>query len=386
MLSHLDELMESEAFMPHGMCFLWQPELLWLHAGSDALIALSYYSIPVALLYFVLRRQDLVFPAVFLLFGCFILACGTTHVMAIWTLWNPDYWVDGGIKLFTALVSALTAVFLWRVMPAALALPGRAELEDTNRMLAGHVAERIHAEEEVRRLNAELERRVADRTAELEATNRDLLAALRDKDVLLDEVRHRVKNNLQIVSGLLSLQARNLPPEARLPLREMQERIRAMGRAHDQLYRSTEAGSFAVDRLVQDLCEDLGHLYATGAGQVTCSVDAGEPLSLPVEVAVPVALIVNEAVVNAYKHAFPHGRSGRIGISLHRRADGQRIEVRDDGVGLGEDQAKPAGQLVGMRLIRMLAAQIKATASWHTDGGTLFVLELPERRSDRATG
>ena len=253
-------------------------------------------------------------------------------------------------------------------------------------MLAGHVADRIHAEEEVRRLNAELEPRVADRTAELAATNRDLRAAMREKAVLLDEVRHRVKNNLQIVSGLLSLQARNLPPEARLPLREMQERIRAMGRAHDQLYRSTEASSFAVDRLVQDLCEDLGHLYATGAGQVTCSVDAGEPLSLPVEVAVPVALIVNEAVVNAYKHAFPDGRSGRIGISLHRRADGQRIEVRDDGVGLGEDQAKPAGQLVGMRLIRMLAAQIKATASWHTDGGTVFVLELPERRSDRATG
>jgi hypothetical protein len=90
MLHHLAEMLASDAFMPHGMCFLWRPELLWLHAVSDGLTALAYYSIPIALLYFVLKREDLAFPSVFLLFGAFILACGTTHVMGIWTLWRPD--------------------------------------------------------------------------------------------------------------------------------------------------------------------------------------------------------------------------------------------------------------------------------------------------------
>ena len=78
MLGHLGEMLSSEDFMPHGMCFLWRPDLLWLHATSDTLIALAYYSIPVALIYFVRRRKDLVFPALFILFGVFIFACGST--------------------------------------------------------------------------------------------------------------------------------------------------------------------------------------------------------------------------------------------------------------------------------------------------------------------
>ena len=377
MLGHLGEMLASDALMPHGMCFLWRPELLWLHALSDALIALSYYSIPLALLYFVLHRQDLVFPAVFLLFCVFILACGTTHVMAIWTLWHPDYWLDGGIKVVTAITSVLSAVFLWRILPAALALPNRGELEIANRALAGQIAERTRNEEETRRLNAELERRVAERTADLEATNRQLRSALADKDVLLDEIRHRVKNNLQVVSGLLSLQARSAPATVRLQLEEAQERIRAIGRVHDQLYRLDEAGAFAVERLVRDMCEDLGHLYAATGEHVSCEVDVAEPLTLPIDIATPFALIVNEAVSNAFKHAFPHGRPGRIVVSLRRTAEGTRIEVRDDGVGLAGDHATRSRQLTGMRLIRLLAAQIKASATWQSEGGTTFALDLP---------
>src|SRR6476646_7191501 len=99
MLGHLTDFLSSDEFMPHGMCFLWRPELIWLHAVSDGVIALSYYSIPFTLIYVLMRRQDLIFPGVLALFAAFILACGTTHLMGIWTLWHPDYWVDGGIKL-----------------------------------------------------------------------------------------------------------------------------------------------------------------------------------------------------------------------------------------------------------------------------------------------
>ena len=118
MLGHLGEMLSSEDFMPHGMCFLWRPDLLWLHATSDTLIALAYYSIPVALIYFVRRRKDLVFSALFILFGVFIFACGTTHLLAVWTIWHPDYWLDGAVKAGTAGISIASAVLLWRAMPA----------------------------------------------------------------------------------------------------------------------------------------------------------------------------------------------------------------------------------------------------------------------------
>jgi hypothetical protein len=85
MTSFLSWLMSPQDYMPHGMCFLWQPELIALHVASDSLIALAYYSIPIALIYFVLKRKDLAFPAIFVLSGLFILACGTTHVLGVWT-------------------------------------------------------------------------------------------------------------------------------------------------------------------------------------------------------------------------------------------------------------------------------------------------------------
>ena len=85
------KLFSSGEFMPHGMCYLWTPGLVWLHVVSDALIALAYYSIPLTLLLFVRRRRDLPFNWIFVFFGVFIIACGTTHAMEVWTLWNATY-------------------------------------------------------------------------------------------------------------------------------------------------------------------------------------------------------------------------------------------------------------------------------------------------------
>ena len=168
MTSLLSWLMSPQDYMPHGMCFLWQPELIALHVASDSLIALAYYSIPIALIYFVLKRKDLAFPAIFVLSGLFILACGTTHVMGVWTLWYPDYRLDGGIKAFTALLSVGTAIAIWKVMPHALALPSTAQLERANRLLGEEIGHRQRAEAALREANAELERRVSERTADLQ--------------------------------------------------------------------------------------------------------------------------------------------------------------------------------------------------------------------------
>jgi PAS domain-containing protein len=132
MSEFLQNLFRSD-FIPHGHCYLWRPEIVWLHVASDALIALAYYSIPVTLFYFVRRRRDLAFRWMFTLFGLFILSCGTTHVMEIWTLWNPTYRLDGVIKLVTGVLSAGTAVMLVRLMPQALTVPSSAQWEAANR-------------------------------------------------------------------------------------------------------------------------------------------------------------------------------------------------------------------------------------------------------------
>ncbi len=151
-------------FMPHGHCFFWRPEIVWLHVVSDALIALSYYLIPFALVYLVRKRRDLAFNWMFLMFGVFILACGTTHLMNIYNLWKSAYRLEGVVKAITALASIVTAVLLFRLLPLAIALPSPQQLRI-------EIEERRKAEEEVRKLNAELERRVEERTQRLRKAN-----------------------------------------------------------------------------------------------------------------------------------------------------------------------------------------------------------------------
>ena len=151
MTSFFSWLLSPQDYMPHGMCFLWQPELIALHVASDSAIALAYYSIPVALGYFVWKRTDLAFPAIFVLTSLFILACGTTHLMGVWTLWFPDYRVDGGIKAVTALLSIGTAIAIWKVMPLALALPSTGQLERANGLLGAEIGQRQRAEAALRR-------------------------------------------------------------------------------------------------------------------------------------------------------------------------------------------------------------------------------------------
>ena len=139
-------------FMPHGHCYRWNPFVLWLNVGADALIALAYYSIPATLARFSRQRPDLGVPWVVAAFIAFIFACGTTHVLAIWTVWQPAYGIEGTVKALTAIVSVATAIALVRVLPAALALPSRATLEGANVALAAEVDRRRQAEERYRTL------------------------------------------------------------------------------------------------------------------------------------------------------------------------------------------------------------------------------------------
>lgn len=174
MLNFLDLVLVAQSFIPHGHCYLWQPDLVWLHLSSDLLIAVAYYSIPFALVYFVQRRRDLPFHWIFLLFGAFIVACGTTHLMEVWTLWYPTYWISGALKALTAGISLFTAVQMLPLIPQALALPSPAQLAETNQELQAQIEERRRIEAELRRYQNELESIVQERTAAIVQANEHL--------------------------------------------------------------------------------------------------------------------------------------------------------------------------------------------------------------------
>jgi len=135
MTNMLHTLLSSQGYIPHGHCYLWQPKLVWLHVVSNGAIALAYFSIPALLIYFVNQRKDVPFNWIFALFGAFIVACGVGHLMDIWTIWHPTYWISGVVKALTAIISVFTALELIPLIPQALALPSPAELEAANREL-----------------------------------------------------------------------------------------------------------------------------------------------------------------------------------------------------------------------------------------------------------
>ena len=384
MLELLGGLFSSERFMPHGMCFDWQPRMLWLHVTSDAIIALAYYSIPFSLIWFITRRRDIEFRYMFLLFGIFILACGTTHVMAIWTIWNPDYWTDGTVKAVTAVASIGTAFLVWGIMPEALALPSPAQLREANGALQQQVRERMRAEETVRELNTQLEGRVSQRTADLEKANRELSQALRDKEVLLMEVHHRVKNNLQVVTSLLAMQARTMAdPALTEAFNAGLNRIFTMARVHELLYQSEHAGTLDLGRYLEGLAEDLGRFHQNDGFVPEVAVRMGQPLQLGLDKITPLALIVNEVLTNALRHGFKERSHGRIDIDVRVEGgavDGHwaRLEVADDGNGLTGDWGQRP-KSIGLKLVELMARQIGGSfeIAPRPEGGTKVVVRWP---------
>ncbi|WP_229007199.1 bifunctional diguanylate cyclase/phosphodiesterase [Methylophilus sp. Leaf408] len=158
-------------FMPHGHCYLWTPVLLWMYVVSDTVIAISYYTIPIALLYLVKKRADLEFNWVFVMFSVFIFACGTTHLIAIATIWEPAYWLDAAMKSVTAVASGITAIMLWRLMPVALTITSTKQLKTTIARLESEVQKRLLAEQALAKLNLNLEHLVKERTEDLSNIN-----------------------------------------------------------------------------------------------------------------------------------------------------------------------------------------------------------------------
>ncbi|MBV9829478.1 MAG: PAS domain S-box protein [Alphaproteobacteria bacterium] len=185
-MGFLSSIFSQNDLTPHGFCLLWRPELIWLDAGSDALIALSYYSIPIALLVILSRRRDLAFGWMLGLFAAFILACGTTHWLDAVTLWYPDYTAQALAKLVTAALSLATAIIAWPMLPRILALPSPDTLQRLNAQLQEEVAERTQAERALRELNNALDKQVEARTAELRLAAEELATANQNLSAIFD--------------------------------------------------------------------------------------------------------------------------------------------------------------------------------------------------------
>jgi two-component sensor histidine kinase len=215
------------------------------------------------------------------------------------------------------------------------------------------------------------------RIAHLEAQARSFEQAAQHKDAIIAEVNHRVKNSIQSSMALLRLQAKAVrSPEAQAALSEAQARLAAFANVHELLYRNaSNAQAVAMAALLDALAEASRTAFSDRGGRVHLKVRSDAILLYP-EQAVPLALIVNEAVTNAYKHAHPNGRSGEIQVSLERAEGGIRLSVVDDGVGI---PATPRQGSLGLRLIRTFTQQLAGTVALDNAVGTRLTITLPLR-------
>ncbi|MBE9167284.1 PAS domain S-box protein [Pleurocapsales cyanobacterium LEGE 06147] len=598
----LSNVLAVTRFIPHGHCYLWISRLVWLHVVSDFLIAIAYYSIPITLVYFVHKRQDLPYPSIFLLFAAFIISCGSTHMMEIWTLWHPNYWLSGFVKVFTALISCFTALELIPLVPKALALPSPEKLEAANLELEGEIAERRKLETALRQSEERYRAIVEDQTEliarlmpegtltfvnqaycryfgrekeelignsyksflfledqqrserllksltkenpvetiehrvivngeirwmqwsnraifdqqgnliEFQAVGRDTTKrkqaeqalqeresilrsfynsapmmmgvvklvendilhisdnattavffgltpetvkgrlasemgvpqaimqewighyrqseltghpvsfeyvhqtdkgaidlsvtvspiakitneeswfsyiaediterkqakALKEKEILLKEIHHRVKNNLQVICSLLNLQARSLKDKLILEqFKESQNRVRAMALIHEQLYQSPNLSRINLAEYIYNLTNNLFCSYTIYDLNITKKIEINRDFFLDIDTAVPCGLIINELVSNALKYAFKIRKKGEIYIQAMPDEEGNLVlTISDNGRGLPPDFDLEQTKSLGLKLVKNLTNQLRGEIKVNSDLGTQFQITL----------
>ena len=215
---------------------------------------------------------------------------------------------------------------------------------------------------------AEIFANALDRTS----AEKRLQASLKEKEALLKEIHHRVKNNMQIVDSLLYLQARaienQVDPVALDAFSKSESRIKSMASILDRLYRSRDLSNIDCREYLRALVPELLDFYGV-EDRISAHIES-EPLLLEIDQAIPCGLMVNEFLTNSFKHGFPNGRSGTIRIELHRMPDDERkLSVIDDGVGIpqGQDWSRP--ESLGLRLVRDLTRQLDGRISMESEGG-----------------
>jgi two-component sensor histidine kinase len=200
--------------------------------------------------------------------------------------------------------------------------------------------------------------------------------SLEEKDVLLREIHHRVRNNLQVIASLLAVQSRSAPPDVKAHLEESLRRIRSMGLLHDKFYDGGQVETVDLTTYVAELLQSIIHSFGL-ANRVTTRVE-GTPIRIGLDAATPVALLAAEVISNACKHAFPRGRAGEITIIIAEREGKVRLRISDNGVGLGAyGERAVATSGLGHRLIAKFVEQLNGTARYDEGEGTCYELSFP---------
>jgi two-component sensor histidine kinase len=225
--------------------------------------------------------------------------------------------------------------------------------------------------------NAELYDKSQQEIVERARAEEMLRAALAEKEVLLREIHHRVKNNLQVITSLLNLEAGRIQDEQGVDvLRDSQSRIRAMALVHDHLYRSDNLSQIDFGSYVQTLINQVSYSHGASIRQIDIRSDI-ENILLPIDTAIPCGLIINELVANALEHAFPDDRHGSVRIEMKAQPNGSMVlAVSDDGVGVKPGFSLERAGSLGMTLINTLAKQLNGHVALDQTAGTSFQISF----------
>ena len=256
------------------------------------------------------------------------------------------------------------------------------------------ITDRKQAELLLKRFNEELESQVRSRTIDLERLNtllgneviqrtqaeESVRKSLHEREHLLREIHHRVKNNLQIILSLISLQSRNIKDQKLLEtMREFQNRIMAMAHVHARMCRADDISRIDMSELCTFLTTSLFRSYKVDPRHIRLNVEMKD-LPVTLESAIPLSLIINELISNSIKHAFPEGRTGEIIIAGHRKADTLVLSFRDTGIGMPEDfDWMRSTQSLGLRLVGSLVEQLDGTIELDRSAGTAFTIVVKEK-------
>ncbi len=402
------------SLLPHGYCFTWNPTLVWTHVLSDGLIGLAYVSIPVTLVNLVRRRGDMPFDWVVVLFALFIVSCGATHLLGVWTVWYPDYWLLANVKVVTALASTLTAAALVALAPRILAIPSTRQLQAAKDALEVEVAQRREVEALLRQERAELEHRVAERTRQLSQASAEARAAHEAaeeanalKDRFLAKVSHELRTPLQstLTWSHLLMQAGANAEHARRAAERILHNVHTQARLIDDLLDISRilSGKLSLQMSQVDAAQvirkaaDVASANAA-ARRITVELPpAGPALPLttdPVRLEQVVWNLINNAV-----QASPEG--GRVKVDFSADEQGLKVRVTDWGRGIAPAELpllfEPFQQSrhtrnahrglgLGLAIARSIVDLFGGRLQAHSEGmghGASFEFTLPRAASGR---